>query len=78
MDGVSDEQFPSYMKGIIHKRVCVGDEFPGAEQLHNICTDEVIGYYEYRFKGALGQLPIKQLIEDLQLSQKSYEAAGIE
>jgi hypothetical protein len=76
MEG-SPRQFPSYMEGIIHKRVCNGDEFPGAEALHNICTDEIIGYYRYEFEGALGQLPIKQLIEDLQLLQKSYEAAGI-
>jgi hypothetical protein len=76
-EGISD-QFTSRMEGIINRRVCNGDEFPGAEQLHNYCTDEIIGHYEYKFKGELGQLPIKQLIEDLQLLQKVYEAAGIE
>jgi hypothetical protein len=77
MDGVSDELFPSFMNGVVYKRVCVGDEFPGAEQLHNYCTDEILGHYEYRFKGELSQLPVKQLIEDLQLLLKAYEEAGI-
>jgi hypothetical protein len=66
--GISDK-FNCCIEGIIHRR---------NSENHNLC-EEVIGHYEYRYESIDGihQAALKQLIEDLQLSLQSYEAAGI-
>jgi len=66
-EGIS-EKFPCRLEGVIYRR---------SEENHNICSEELMGHYEYKFKGELGQLPIIQLIEDLQLTLKAYKEAGI-
>jgi hypothetical protein len=61
-------EFNYYITGIVHSR--------NAEK-HNIC-EEVIGHYRYEYKGEnQNQAALKLLIETLQASLDSYEAAGI-
>jgi hypothetical protein len=73
------EEFPCIYTGTIYRRIVPVDsniEVQEGVPLHG-CSDEILGKYEFVFKGGIGQLMIKQLIEDLQSTLKEFEAAGI-
>ena len=75
------EEFPCIHTGTVYQRVAPVEsnlEFREGVPLHDICSDKILGKYEFVFKGEIGQLPIKQLIEDLQLTLKAFEAVGIQ
>jgi hypothetical protein len=62
------EEFPVYIEGMVHSR---------NPENHNICED-VIGYYKFKYKDYnQSQAALRLLIETLQASLDSYEAAGI-